>query len=1728
MRRIGLVLGVLLLGTVFASPAHNGLWPDEIVFIEEADQITALSMMQSGDAQLFATPFLPELLGDIWMSTNGTTNESDGGWEWANLAVSYGSFDEILLNPAVDDANEPFFSDGRFNPFAIPEVRQAMSYLIDRDFIVEEILSGLAVARWTVLDPFFFPYVGALDACRAIELEYAYDEAKAWELISEAMESAGADLGGDKWTYNEEPVTIVGLIPVEDERRYVGEYIANLLEQMGFTVECLGVAERTAAQRWLLSDPYDGAWSFYVAQWTKPSVDRDQADDFDALYTSRGAPVPLNWSYQCLPDPHLEEADDVFDRLARRDYETIAERVELLGLAETYAAEKAWHQWLYSEAATWAWPTNVSVLVDIAAGITGSYLWGHTLRYVDADGAPIDYGTICVASPSMLSGPWNPVAGSTATSDRMIQRAAEDWFLYPDPNTGLFLPHLVEYAECYVLYGTPMVPTHDYVIIVPVDGIEVPPEAWCDWDAANQVFIPVCEKFPDGLTARTRTVCTFADDLFENTWHDGSSFSLADMLMRFIMTFDVGKSESPIFDEAQVPLLEQFLQTFKGARILNVYPLVIEVYDDRFCLDAENQVFERIGQLFWPYYGSGMAPWHTLAVGVQAEADGLTCFSEVKADQLGVDRQNWIAGPTLETLMDYAREALSESRIPYEPTLGEYVSSDEAFERYVNLDNFLRDYNHMWISNGPMRIYEVDPTNRIIVGTRFEDYRHDAYKWLELSTPRFGNMEVDGSDVVRAGNDAVFDVSLTFEGEPYPANEIQSVKYLVIDATGELALSGTGVVLGDGQLRVTVPGTDTDTLPAGSWKIEVITVLIPVATPSFASIEFQLLSDGAPAGVSKSEAIDILTAEVIRPESLDHDVIAFTLTVPLQPGDRIAPYLPYPLPEDVEEAPHLTERVIEESAWFFWIDDSPKGAFEHKTRFVLIDAETGEATVTQERWWALLNGEPLWVETEEYWNPENWAFHRFEFTPPYTSSAAPAGEPSPATTTPTRPSEGAIAIDGWSKGQTLEKEQATDKQSMANFFEKAGYVTKRINPPSNTPDKLKAALEALKDKTNIVIYITAHGGVDAKSNPYVLLGGKKLTEAQLCQWLTSYPSTGFKVILQCCHSGSWLASLKDVPNVVSVMTAGGVCETVGSANPDWSWDKNPKDEGLEFTSGLVEDLYEAVGKDPNVDTLELMRTAFETAVEKDECANNKDPKKRTHPNLWQRGDVLFIFDTSGSMGAKDGRALTRLDLARNNFQLPLANARKYAGPAGQFAALLFGEKNPNCKDPRVAVPWGIANDAQVKAITDLLKDLTPQDKTPLAHALNIAFDELRNRPNPAFVLVTDGLETCHALGQAAADDAAAKFGLNPPQGLPRFMSESKFVIFFVPTVQPAPGTALEKALNDLLKSLDNLGRQMQAKMIALVNSAKGFAAALEGAVVEALNPAPNGLGRLHAARNVGDSVRVSVYVNDSRSLDSNNNGDGVIDPNETIALAFRIGNVSDAALDNLALVNMRTANPDHALPKLIVGNVGKDAEAFTGVDAVKITVPNNVKAGSRLTLSLEIEANGQKVTAQPLQFLFTVGSLLTPTEYQAPQPVTTTPLTIAFAPSQQGEPLSPEILRVHLTQGAVQEVKILVSGPKDHGFGLFSDVQLGASPLPDCGASDDLHLDLENARAMSPEYFEAFPPSGIAEVTCQVTSEIGPPGKIYLQAFSYKGAIDCPDEAHISNVLTIKVIAEGD
>src|SRR5690606_24333654 len=143
-------------------------------------------------------------------------------------------------------------------------------------------------------------------------------------------------------------------------------------------------------------------------------------------------------------------------------------------------------------------------------------------------------------------------------------------------------------------------------------------------------------------------------------------------------------------------------------------------------------------------------------------------------------------------------EAQASNYIPYEPTLGQFISADEARTRWSNLSRWYNEKGHFWIGTGPLYLERAYTVEKIVHMKRNPDYPDPSDKWARFAEPMIAEIDVYGPRRVTIGAEASFEVELTFDGELYPSDAISEVKYLVINARGEIAATGAATQIGEG------------------------------------------------------------------------------------------------------------------------------------------------------------------------------------------------------------------------------------------------------------------------------------------------------------------------------------------------------------------------------------------------------------------------------------------------------------------------------------------------------------------------------------------------------------------------------------------------------------------------------------------------------------------------------------------------------------------------------------------------------------------------------------------------------------------------------------------------------------------------------------------------------------------------------------------------------------------
>ncbi|HET6779745.1 MAG TPA: ABC transporter substrate-binding protein, partial [Nitrososphaera sp.] len=221
------IVGIVLLlsfifvafeNVAFSQTQQKGPYMDEARFMHRANENLALEEVRSGALDMYFYGIPLEAAEDARNDPRLKVYDKTAG--------SLG----LLINPA------PTAEPNIVNPFQFREVRFALNYLIDREFVINEILRGYGSPLISPFGIYSPEYLNVIDIVESFG--FRYNPSLATSIISEAMIGAGAANQNGKWIYSGSPVTIKVLIRQDDTaKQSMGELVAAELEKIGFTVQ---------------------------------------------------------------------------------------------------------------------------------------------------------------------------------------------------------------------------------------------------------------------------------------------------------------------------------------------------------------------------------------------------------------------------------------------------------------------------------------------------------------------------------------------------------------------------------------------------------------------------------------------------------------------------------------------------------------------------------------------------------------------------------------------------------------------------------------------------------------------------------------------------------------------------------------------------------------------------------------------------------------------------------------------------------------------------------------------------------------------------------------------------------------------------------------------------------------------------------------------------------------------------------------------------------------------------------------------------------------------------------------------------------------------------------------------------------------------------------------------------------------------------------------------------
>lgn len=826
---------------VKAQEVPNGPWPDEVIFDTVTSTDIGIERVIRGEVDIFLSGISDPVVAKR-VVTSGLPYDTGFGL-WLVIFVNYA----CKVNETTGEIIEPVFPNpsknpdpsvnGKIlmNPFCDRRIREALHWIIDRDYIANQIFGGLAVPRYVPIHLLSPDYGRLYDVIYDIEQTYKYNFEKGKQVIFDEMQKLGAEYRDGKWYYKGDPVIIIYPMRTEGLGRLIGEYVSSQLEKLGFQVLRFYGDPSKLTPLTYGADPYDGTFHLFTGGWLAGSS-RDESGSFSFYYTPYGS-SSLLWR-RIINTPEFK---NVVDKLRAGNYTNMEERLRLMAEALRLALKEENQEIFVVHIKTvWIRQNTVDLVKELGNPYVGVWV-PYTIHRVDpATGKPIPGGTIkATIGTSIFVQPWNTIAGSGFAPDLQIIGFVQDKLFMNDPYSGLPTPIRIEKAEVYAKKGLPMIKTLDWVTLKFVDEIKVPDDAILLYDCSTQRLVTVGEAKANLSIVKQFGVDSVKDnatvkivmyfDKYMSTgqykWHDGTPYDISDLIYDFILAYDRACPGSPLYDEsASAPI-----DWLRGFKIVSRNPLVVEYYTDSWSIDAESTAG-------WSFWAPGGMPWHVQELIAMAEREGKLAFSQNKANKLKAEWADPSKGPSIPIMLDELNKAINEKWIPYRNVLLQYISEDQALARWNNLKKWYDTYGHFFVASGLFYLYKVDPTNKIAIVRANRNYPDRADRWMFFSTPPSPQISVKAPDIITIGSS----VNITLKvikptGEPYEDKYLEFVKYILIGSAG-VKITGDARLLAPGTYSIYLSEKETSALQRGPAQLVLIAASKLIALPTLQKV----------------------------------------------------------------------------------------------------------------------------------------------------------------------------------------------------------------------------------------------------------------------------------------------------------------------------------------------------------------------------------------------------------------------------------------------------------------------------------------------------------------------------------------------------------------------------------------------------------------------------------------------------------------------------------------------------------------------------------------------------------------------------------------------------------------------------------------------------------------------------------------------------------------------------
>ena len=413
----------------------------------------------------------------------------------------------------------------------------------------------------------------------------------------------------------------------------------------------------------------------------------------------------LTWPSAAGPLPTGNEIDEDHARLMRGEVVDLAERANRerrLVAAVTNGCERMVVGYtVKNEYANSTFSDGVeNIAFDSQSGLNAPVF----LRTVKLKAYPWN-GSLHLGVPGRAEAAWNPVAGFTDATGRLIWSAVSDPAMIPFPFNSSWIPNRTDF-EVTATRGQS-------------GGVRVPADALLPEPGS-------CALEPVG--AWTFASAKVLYEVLASPFRDGTEMTTADLVYPYLFACrwggPGGEAQEPRLQAASADVRARLvgLKAVRVEKTVNSiapgfdvvqYTPVLEVY----LRDAPGDEHQ-VAALAPPW---STVPWHLLALMEAAVQRGHAAFSREEARRRQTSWLDLVRDPSLRAR--YLELIAAFEREGYRPgALQDLVSAEEARQRWRALRTFGEAHGHLLVTNGPYRLKAWTPDSVVLEAVREATY----------------------------------------------------------------------------------------------------------------------------------------------------------------------------------------------------------------------------------------------------------------------------------------------------------------------------------------------------------------------------------------------------------------------------------------------------------------------------------------------------------------------------------------------------------------------------------------------------------------------------------------------------------------------------------------------------------------------------------------------------------------------------------------------------------------------------------------------------------------------------------------------------------------------------------------------------------------------------------------------------------------------------------------------